>query len=296
MPSIRVSTNESQGTPLPQGLDAPACLIGLSLSDAFRQLVLEDPEITLLGKMIVEQEGAHGDVFNKGQYPGPYVDFNWPLDITASDLAFQFIRPLIFVIPGPPLPEASKAVQQVSGLIAGRLRALRQMLVTGRIDSYGTFAKTGNFGPMHRLQWARRGLLIDVEGGDLLQETDRQPAVLWSGVIFEAPEPKDDPASHRPQLGAEDTGAFHVNAPECDGPPSNPISTGEGLPAARRVTPQRASIQAAIAAIWPEGIPLALPLKVRDQKIMDWQRGQSLAIASSKTIRRYLAAQAPPHS
>jgi hypothetical protein len=295
MPSIRVSTNESQGAPLPQGLDAPACLIGLSLSDAFRQLVLEDPEIRLLGKRIVEQEGAHRDVFNNGQYPGPYVDFNWPLDVTASDLQFQFVRPLIFVIPGPPLPEASKAVQRVSGLIAGRLQALRQMLVKGQIDSYGTFAKTGNFGLMHRLQWARRGLFIDVQGGDLLEGTDREPAVLWSGVIFEAPETKDL-SSHKPQLGAEDTGVFHVNTPERDGPPSIPISTVERRPAARRVTPQRASIEAAIAAIWPEGIPLALPLKTRDQKIMDWQRTQSLAIASSKTIRRYLAAQAQPQS
>jgi hypothetical protein len=293
MPSTRIST-ESQGAPLQQGRDAPACLIGSSLSDAFRKLVLEDPEIKLLGKMIVEQERAHSDVFNIGQYPGVHVEFNWPLDITTCDLAFHFVHSVHCFSSGT-YPEASKAVQRVSGLIAGRLQVLRQTLITGQIDSYGTFAKTGNFGPMHRLQWARRGLLIDVQGGDLLEETDRKPAVLWTGVIFEAPEPKET-ASHKPQLDAEDTGMFHVNTAERDGPPSNPISTGGRPPAARRVTPQRASIEAAIATIWPEGIPLALPLKVRDQKIMDWQKGQSLAIASSKTIRRYLAVKVPPHS
>jgi hypothetical protein len=287
MPNMGTS-NEMQGAGLPQRIHSPSRLVGLSLSDAFRSFVIEDPEVRLLGKIIVEQEGAHGEVFNHGQYPGPFVDFTWPLDATPSDLVFQFVRPVLFVFPGPPLPEGSSAVQRVSGLIAERLNALRRMLATGEIAAYGTFAKTGNFCLIHRLQWARPGLFIDVSGGDLLQKVDHKPVVLWSGVILEAPA---HPTPQRPQLGL-DADEFHVNSSEHVGLPSDPISTKKSGHPTRRITPQRASVQAAIAAIWPDGIPMALPLKTRDQKIIDWQKANALAVASSKTIGRYLAAKA----
>jgi hypothetical protein len=91
--------------------DVPSRLFGLSLSEAFRKFVLDDPEISALGKLIVEQERGHGEVFSEGQYPGPFTVFAWPFDISASDLVFQFVRPVMFVFPGPPLPEGSKAIQ-----------------------------------------------------------------------------------------------------------------------------------------------------------------------------------------
>jgi hypothetical protein len=283
--------------------DAPSRLFGLSLSDAFRQFVLEDPEISALGKMIVEEDGRHVEVFSKGQYPGPYVDFGWPLDVSASDLVFQFVRPVVFFVPGPPLPEGSEAVHRVSSLLAAKLRSLRRMLINGLVVAHGTFVNTGMFGPINRLQWARSGLLIDVKSGDLLQEINNRAAVQWSGLALESPA-KSELANQTAQTGAKTTPAelpppetasaavFHVNSTEHDGLRSRPISTDKDAPNTCKITPHHASIEAAIVAIWPEGIPTALPLKTRDQKIIDWQRENGFAVASSKTIRRYLAAKA----
>jgi hypothetical protein len=263
---------------------------GLSLSEAFRRFVLEDPEISALGKMIVEQEHSHGEVFNEGQYPGPWVEFKWPLDITASDLVFQFVRPVVFVFPGPPLPDGSEVIHRVSTALADRLQSLRRMLVEGQIVAHGTFVNSGLFGPINRLQWARSGLSIDVKSGDLLQDIDHRAVAQWSGLALEAPA-GSEPSPHR----ASSTGyaaEFHVNSTKRDGQPSGLNSTSKGTSSAGKITPHHASIEAAIAAIWPTGIPTALPLKTRDEKIIDWQKKHALAVASSKTIRRYLAAKA----
>src|SRR6266498_3379952 len=82
------------------GLDAPACLFGLSLADAFRKFVLDDPRVIAVGRSLVQQERMYGEVFSEGHYPGPWIDYGWRLDVTQDELAFQFVRPIIFWIPG----------------------------------------------------------------------------------------------------------------------------------------------------------------------------------------------------
>ncbi len=277
MPSTQQPSHELHDQMLRQEPDVPSRIFGLSLSEAFRKFVLEDPEISTLGKMIVKQEGRYAEVFSDGQYPGPYINFIWPLDVTASDLAFQFVRPVVFFVPGPPLPEPSENIHRVSGALADRLQSLRRMLAVGDIVAHGTYVNTGAFGPINRLQWARDGVLIDVKSGDLLREINNHPIIQWSGLALEGP-----PASSM----------FHVNSTECDALRPSSLLTTKGLPSASKITPHHASIEAAIAALWPEGIPMGLLLQKRDQKILDWQKSQGLAVASSKTIRRYFAAKA----
>ena len=307
MSSIQKLFDEQHDHTFQPRSDAPSRLFGLSLSDAFRQFVLEDPEISALGKMIVEQEGRHVEVFSEGQYPRPYVDFGWPLDVSASDLVFQFVRPVVFFSPGPPLPKGSEAVHRVSSALAERVQSLRWMLVSGQIVAHGTFVNTGMFGPINRLQWARGGLSIDVKSGDLLQKINNRATVQWSGLALEAPV-TSAPPNQTAQEGIETTRAempppetasaavFHVNSTEHDALRSRPISTGKDAPITFKITAHHASIEAAIVAIWPEGIPTALPLKTRDQKIIDWQKRNAVAVVSSKTIRRYLKAKAKSKS
>jgi hypothetical protein len=265
-PLIQADPANSSGRP---------SLIGLSLCDAFRELVLDDPRITELGKSVVDEDTRHRTVFSEGQYPGWVISYQWPLDIETTELAFAFVRPFIFYVPGPPLPEASVAMRAAAAAIVEKLEILRSMLVNGEIIAHGTFEKTGGFGPIHRLQWARRGLTIDVNSGDLFQEVDGKAAIQWSGLVLEAPSPS----------GTEF--ARERVSRELHGAPSSAIKA-HGV---RKNTPLQASIDAAIQDLWPEGIPAALPLQIRDQKIIDWQKGHGLAVASSKTIRRHLAAR-----
>jgi len=71
-------------------------LHGLSLATLFRTIVLDHPSVIAAGRKVVEQTKEHASVFEQGEAPGPFVKYTWELDITADNLAFEFVRPIIF--------------------------------------------------------------------------------------------------------------------------------------------------------------------------------------------------------
>ena len=171
--------------PLLHSEEATKHLVGLSFKDAFKRFVLDDPEVAILGKQVLQQEGKYAAVFRDGQFPGPFIEFKWPLDLTADSLASQFDGRLVLIIPGPPKPPPSDAVQLVSAVIVERWQALRKILMNGEILAHGTFDKTGVFDAIHPSQWARSGLWVDVRNGDLLEEENRKPVLQWKGLVLE---------------------------------------------------------------------------------------------------------------
>jgi hypothetical protein len=250
---------------------------GLGLVEAFRKLVLEDSEIASLGEVLGRHDERHKDVFRDGQYPGWFVDHRWPMDVTSEDLAFNFVRPFMIVIPGPPLPEPSSEARKVSELIVKRIKTLREWLIAGDLVAYGTYERTGTFDPIHRLQWARQGIAIDIKSGDFLREVENKMIVQWTGLALEAPLRASSEGSRE---------AFHVNSTAYDEVRRDRTTRHEDQP--KRITPARASILQAAASLWPEGIPDGLQVKVRDQRIMEWQREHGLTVASAKSIQRHL--------
>lgn len=62
---------------------------------------------------------------------------------------------------------------------------------------------------------------------------------------------------------------------------------------AERQSSTQASIDAAVIALWPEGIPKSLPVKVRNQLIQNWQRANGVAVAGDKSIYRHLRRKLP---
>src|SRR5262249_34261986 len=155
-------------------------------------------------------------------------------------------------------------------------------LINGWIVAYGTFVRNGTFGPIHCRQWARQNLLLDVKSGDLLEAIDGRAVVQWTGIMLQAPLLQPDSPG-----AVVDAEVFRANTTEQGGAR---FCAGEsGARPDRKLTPTQASIKKAIGVLWPNGIPAELPLQVRDQIIIDWQKEQRIAVASSKTIRRFLA-------
>lgn len=275
-----------------QSADAPSRLSGCSLSAAFKKSVLEDLEVAELAKKILQREPTHATIFRDGQFPGPFIDYKWPLDLTASNLAYQFVKPVLIIL-GEPLPKAPDDIKKVSEVIVDRLGALRAILIEGKIVARGTFVSTGVVGLIDPLQWARQNLWIEVRNGDLFEEEADKPVPRWTGLMLVA---RETVQSRRPsetsnriaQAGSSSTAenTFHVEPSKNDG-----LRFSSVEPNVQKLTARQASIEAAILANWPSGIPPGLPPKVRDGKIIAWQKANGLAIASSKTIRRYLSAQ-----
>jgi hypothetical protein len=258
-------------SPDPFPRDMAQRLHGSRLGEAFRLLVLGDPEVVTL----TQTAAAHAKqckLILEGAFPGGFTSYQWPLQLSADELADACVYPGYAIFPGPPLPKPTKAVLELSGAIVRRLALFRQRLASGQLRASGTFVRNGNFGPIHQAQWERPNIVIDTQSSDLLEITNGKAMVQWSGIIIELPE------------------LFHVNT-------AKPLEARSSPPVydpapTKKKTSQRASIQQAIATLWPNGIPDAIPVQVRDRKINDWQRKNGLAVASSKTIQRYLAPKA----
>lgn len=148
------------GTLMDFELNAANHLHGLSLIEGFKKFVLDDPEVVALSKPVVAADEGHAAVFRDGQAPGPFVDFHWPLDLSASEIAFRFVS-----LPHGDDPTPSAAICAVSKALADRIGALREILAGGKLVAFGTFADTGIEGPIGRLQWLRSGISIDVSNG-----------------------------------------------------------------------------------------------------------------------------------
>jgi hypothetical protein len=256
-------------------------LIGLGLSEAFRKLVLEDPEVIRLSKELVAQTGRWSAIFESGQYPAPFGGYKWPVDITDEDLAHEFVRE-VMIFPNTPSPQPSQRMREVARALVRKLDVLRDWLVGGELIAWGTFVRSGAFGPIHRMQWRRSGIEIDVRDGDLFEAVDDKMAVTWSGLILEAPQNATSGVLREPPTAPSD-------APETfHGKSSEHAAVRSRSMAPPRLTAQRASIDAAVAALWPNGIPTELSVQARDQKIIEWQKARQFSVASSKTIARHL--------
>src|SRR5437868_7124514 len=120
---------------------------GLSLAEAFKKHVLNHPAVMTSSAAVLRQDNSYESVFRDGRFPGPYVEYTWPLDLTARELSYQFVKSLIFD-PDRTIP---KEILDVSELLAARIKMLRDLLTSGRVVARGTFAMTGVIGEIDQM-------------------------------------------------------------------------------------------------------------------------------------------------
>lgn len=241
-------------------------LSGLGVGQAFRKIVLEDPEVVACREVLGDE---YASIFETGQVPGcVFINYKWPLDLTETELAYYFVRPPVF-FEDSPKPNPSPQIVKVSIAIADRWNRLRQRLISGDLRAKATFVRTGVVQEIDSYQWGREGLLLDVRSSDLYETENNKPVLRWSGVSL-----------------------FHVKPLAHVAVPSSTMSSKEERELASSQvqggqTAQRDSIETAIASLWPDGVPKGLLKKARDQQIIDWQKEAGLTQCSPRTISRY---------
>jgi hypothetical protein len=162
-------------------------LNGLSLAEAFRKFVIEDSEVAAVGRRLSEASRGNSAVFSDGQFPGPFVDFHWPLHSTPESIAWAFVySPIMFM--DEPLPSASDLEKAVSKLLSDRIAVLKDYLARGKIIAIGTFAATGVEGPIGHGQWMRKNLSIDISNSDVCELRDHRSVAIWTGVSLQSPD------------------------------------------------------------------------------------------------------------
>jgi hypothetical protein len=206
--------------PLIHAADVADRLSGCSIVDAFRRCILRDPELIASSKRLSSQ---HYDktIFNEGRYPGAVVEFLWPLNLDAETLAYRFVSSG-FIILEDPLPTVPPDVKDVAEIIVDRWARLRRRLIKGELVARGMFTRTGEVRPIEPLQWARHGLSVDVECGDLIEYQAHKPVVWWSGLSLVNPNPDGTIGCQIP------------NAPQAPAPISRSAAPGKSAKARPR--------------------------------------------------------------
>lgn len=164
--------------------DAPELLHDRGLGEVFMTSVIKDPEVAALGRRVMASEG-YRHVFLEGNAPGPYIDSHWAVDADEENLAFEFVRPIVWSL-DTSLPRPSAAIMAAAKVLADRIAALRELLSAGRVAAIGTHPSSGQFGPINRGQWLRKDIAIDVPNADLCEPDGSKWAPLWTGIILES--------------------------------------------------------------------------------------------------------------
>lgn len=263
---------------------------GHSLSEVFRDYILGDPEVIALSREAIRVKPELDRIFHRGWYTS-YGVREWPVSLEHSFLggierlsAFGFLRD----------PEPAAAIDAIDAL-QDRFVALLTMLQRNEIEAYGLPSRPGDPQDLMRSLWAHRDIEIDPLKGDVFSQNPEcenphfdRLVKRWTGVMFRRTNRGKSPSALIASgSGMRDT--FHVNfTDDAHVRPGRSGRTNTPSISDKR-TPQRESIKAAIAALWPSGIPVGLPVQRRDQKIIEWQKTNGRAIVSAKSISRFLA-------
>lgn len=180
----RVSIHNIRLFPLVYDPEAPTRLAGLTLAEAFRECVLEDPEVVSRGKRAPELS-YDSAVLRDGKYPGVTVSYRWPLDLETKNLAFHLLHRGVYFSHSE-IKQPSSDLLKALDVFSSRFQKLRDLLSRGDLVARGTFAATGIEQDISAAQWRRSEMQIDVRNSDLFDKAGYKADPTWTGIVVRA--------------------------------------------------------------------------------------------------------------
>lgn len=264
-------------------------------SEIFKACILGDPEVGALAKRGMEKSPQYKNIFIEGCCTVHGIE-EW---------AVCFERALLIgeVHPDPkkrskfdrPIPDCIEiylAAQALKHRYAALIGALRR----GDIEAEG-LAVNQNF-PSKTLRsvWSHHKFYVDAAGDvyemDEFCDTHKFGLIKrWTGLMLNWRS-----ASPTQVVRPSSSEMFHVEPMAFDGVRRNPTKDGNLTVLGRPQTPTEASIEEACHALFANGGDRAIPVKVRDQRIITWQKENKKKVASPKSIYRFLRTRRAGHA
>lgn len=269
--------------PVLESPDAAQICSQRGLAEVFRRYVLEDPEVVARSQFL----GSGRQSLSSGYCPGPFQSRHWPLHENAKQFAYRFVSsPIIFT--DRELPKASLAQTELATALVSRLGSLRLILASGTLIGSGTYVRTGIPVPIAASEWNRNEVFIEAADGDLCEKDGNGLTARWTGISFEPTRSSAD-VSAAPDALTAGISLKPVPTAAEDVAPSNAGKVSQTpVPQNNETSVQRESIRLAIKALWGGKIPVGVPRGPIYGKIIAWQEENCKAIASERTIRRFL--------
>jgi len=164
--------------------DNAQLLNGRSLSEAFKECVLADPEVAVMGRRAIELSPSYACVFRDGRRT-KYGVAQWPV---ACDR---------WILTGAVHPDPEKRgtfdgpdadpleVFMAAEALEHRYRCLMKLLGSGELEAVGVSASSGSIETLPRSIWSHEDFWIDADG-NVLQETEQASRAQrrWVGVLL----------------------------------------------------------------------------------------------------------------
>lgn len=259
-----------------------------SYADAFREFVLEDPEVVAFASEGIKSAPEYETVFCKGRCT-PYGTAEWPVD-TERWTTIGFVHPDLkkrsVFSRGEPAPvEIALAAEALLRKYDALIGTLRQ----GEHEAYGVAELTGMVERIPRSIWQHEDFHISAQG-DVFQENHRpeNPPFDFRVRRWSAIELRRSGGSR----AATTSSAFHVQPTTFEGGPSSTSNCEISVPPhrklRRRKTPKADLVAAALEAEGLTERPVGLTYKEIAARIQPRTSGVKITDqALAKAIDRY---------
>ncbi|QDM34497.1 hypothetical protein FNL55_26565 [Tardiphaga sp. vice352] len=269
--------------PILDSPDAAQICSQLGLAEVFRRYVLEDPEVVARSQFL----GPGRQSLFSGYCPGLFQSRHWPLHENPKQFAYRFVSsPIIFT--DRELPKASLAQTELASALVSRLGSLRLILASGTLIGSGTYVRTGIPVLIAASEWNRNEVFIEVSDGDLCEKDGNGLTARWTGISFERTRSSTDVPAAPDALTAGISLKPVPTAAQVVAPSNAGEVNQTPVPQNSEASVQRESIRLAIEARWDGKIPAGVPRGSIYAEIIAWQIEQRKAVASERTIRRFL--------
>jgi hypothetical protein len=159
---------------------------GLSLAQAFKKFVLEDPEFAALASYAVRFDKAAKSMLQEGKFARQVTfDWQWPIDLTPFANFVDVINDAYSF--GVRRQVIGEQPQEACEVLRDRYERLLRLCRSGEVVARGTHVLSGIVGEIDVQQWSRSSGWIDTRSGDFLEEIDNKLVARWTGLSFLAP-------------------------------------------------------------------------------------------------------------
>jgi hypothetical protein len=245
-------------------------LWGISLAQAFRSFVLNDPRMRRLASRAIAVEKEYERVFHEGRC---YVHGarEWPFCIEGRGLVGVFRDesddgPVGYISAS----RSSTPVIRAADALIARYGELVSILRTS-IDCVGLSTKTGEREQIPKSIFAHRDFRFDAQTGDIVQLQD--DALSFEGLF------------KRRWIAVELQKSIPLHDGKVTEAAHNSETPSQGSPPKPKV--KQDLVARAFAALWPNRDFHSLTVTLRNRRIHQWLKEKELGAVSDKSIQRF---------
>jgi hypothetical protein len=157
---------------------AASHVFGLSLADAFKRFVLDDPLLMQKRQRIVEIDAYWRATLETGRFPNSLFGWVWPVKFEALQKKWRNRNV-------SDLANLAEEIRAAFDVLIDRYASLIELFRSGAVVVSGTFAANGDWSPIPQTQWVRSTAWVEIRDGDYCEKQRLKFQPMWKSLVIE---------------------------------------------------------------------------------------------------------------